>query len=198
MTVYDFGVVDEMLFLITEHIDGQRLDQVLSRGVLPYAQTLEYAKDLASALDHAHGKGVVHRAVKASNILIDERNCVKLIDFSIGKSFGSEAPTNALNEEMHYLSPEAIKGESALDVRSDIYSLGVMLLKCLTGMFPLDYARSGAPLQKYLGDLYPLIFHCIRTAPEQRFSSMSEVLRGLEQVAGKARALHAGLVGRAG
>ncbi|MFC3299671.1 serine/threonine protein kinase [Arthrobacter agilis] len=127
-------------FLVMELVDGEDLRHLLKRGPLPAEDVAQLGADLADALAYIHSEGVVHRDVKPANILMfhsgdnGTRLYPKLTDFGIARMVDATMATavGATIGTANYLSPEQAKGDS-LDERSDIYSLGLVLLECLTG-----------------------------------------------------------------
>jgi serine/threonine protein kinase len=134
VTVFDLGLVDNRPYLVMELVDGPSLRDRLLAGPLTVAQTTRLGAPLADALAHAHERGIVHRDVKPSNVLLDEDASPKLVDFGIALLAGSIRLT-AANEIVGtpaYLSPEQVRGET-VGPATDVYALGLVLLECLTG-----------------------------------------------------------------
>ncbi|MCH6471665.1 serine/threonine-protein kinase [Sinomonas terrae] len=137
------------IFLVMELVTGPDLRARLKEGPLPPARVAEIGHDLAEALGYIHGKGVVHRDIKPANILLlDEavngtRAHAKLTDFGIALMTESVLTLeDAVSGTPAYLSPEQVRGDTASPA-SDVYSLGLVLLQCLTG----ELAFPGAPLE---------------------------------------------------
>ena len=141
--IYDAGDVDGRLYLAMRLVDGPDLGSLLrAEGALEPARTLAICAQIASALDAAHARGLVHRDVKPSNVLLDGSEHVYLADFGLTRSLGN--PIAESGEERSigtpaYLAPEQLEG-LAVDGRADVYSLGCLLYECLTGerVFPRD------------------------------------------------------------
>ena len=145
VTLHDAGIHEEKGgrttgFLVMELVDGEDLRQLLKRGALPSEDVAQLGADLADALAYIHAEGVVHRDVKPANILMfhsgdnETRLYPKLTDFGIARMVEATMATavGATIGTANYLSPEQAKGDP-LDERSDVYSLGLVLLECLTG-----------------------------------------------------------------
>lgn len=129
------------LYLVTEWLDGEDLEQRLARGVLTVAETITVGLGVAEALVAAHRRGVIHRDIKPSNIFLVEGKVdgVKILDFGIAH-LAARAPTaHALTQTgmllgtPGYMSPEQARGETQITAQSDVFSLGCVLFKCLTG-----------------------------------------------------------------
>lgn len=144
--VFEFGERGGHFFLAMEYVEGLSLSALLARGLehdlhLSMADAVSIAIQVCRALDYAHQKtdtggssrGIIHRDVSPPNVLVDQSGLVKLIDFGIAKATGRHDQTRAglIKGKVGYMSPEQARGE-ALDRRSDIYSVGIVLYECLT------------------------------------------------------------------
>ncbi|WP_437874783.1 protein kinase domain-containing protein [Sorangium sp. So ce513] len=149
----DFGQLDDAsYFLILEYVAGTPLKEVIAAGRLQPARALRVARQIASALEAAHEKGIVHRDVKPQNVLLDAHDQVRLIDFGLAKvdvdllsqTRKTSGPSPALTSAgevfgtLSYLAPEALRGMDAVDARADLYALGLVLYEMLTGKHPFD------------------------------------------------------------
>lgn len=144
VTIYEVGGLESYPYLAMEYVPGRTLAQILAeRGALPLSEVVSIIGQVAEALDYAHRQGILHRDVKPSNVIIDERGRAYLTDFGLARAFESLTITSpsALLGTPHYLSPEQAEGRS-LDVRSDIYSLGVVAYEMCVGRVPF---REGSP-----------------------------------------------------
>ena len=142
--LHDIGDADGHGYLVMERLEGETLQERLQRGPLDIEQALEYGIALADALDAAHGRGLIHRDLKPANIFITTRGIVKILDFGLAKSVqDTEADvTRSINESLTstgttlgtvaYMSPEQLRGEP-LDVRTDLFSFGLVLYEMATG-----------------------------------------------------------------
>ena len=138
VAVYDWGQEDDTSFIVMEYVNGRTLRDVLHRySTLPPMEAARIAADIADALEFAHRNGVVHRDVKPGNVLITPEGGVKVTDFGIARAESSDTLTKAgaVLGTATYFSPEQAQG-LALDGRSDVYSLGVVLYEMLTGVAP--------------------------------------------------------------
>jgi serine/threonine protein kinase len=163
--IYDFNVLDvdkaQIYYMVMPFVSGDTLNTVLkrynSRGkTLPHERIIQIVEDIASALDYAHERGMVHRDVKPANILFDENERAILTDFGIARL----ARTSGLTQDgtivgtPAYMSPEQATGQES-DLRSDIYSLGVIVYEMLTGRLPFDDDGSVSVLIKHANDEPP-------------------------------------------
>ena len=146
--VYDYGETDdERPFIVMEYIKGQTLSQMLEENNLTLARSIEIVSSIAEALSEAHHQGIIHRDVKPSNVVINERGQVKVLDFGLVKqvetgneTVDSGAPTlfsvrtrsDVIVGTPLYLSPEQATGKP-VDQRSDLFALGAVLYECVTG-----------------------------------------------------------------
>jgi serine/threonine protein kinase len=136
--VYDFGVHEQRPYIIYEYIQGESLQSLLARKHLDLRQALEILCKVADAMDVAHREGVFHRDLKPSNILVDDRFEPHVTDFGLALSYQEQqAHRGEVAGTLSYMSPEQIEGKAHfLDGRADIWSMGVMLYRVLTGRLP--------------------------------------------------------------
>jgi serine/threonine-protein kinase len=148
--VFDYGTErDGTVYLVMRLIEGGGLDRFLSKGPIQIRETTRILGQIAGALDYAHGRNVVHRDVKPSNILLDAQVNGYLTDFGIAKPIADTAQgltaTGMMMGTPEYMSPEQWRDEE-LTGRSDVYSLGIMLYKMLTGQVPF----TGRTMYQYM------------------------------------------------
>ena len=133
--VYDVSVTDKLQYIVMEYVDGITLKEYLKQrgGALTWKETVHFATQILSALQHAHSKGIIHRDVKPQNIMLLADGSIKMMDFGIARF--SRAQSQTVSDKaigsVHYISPEQAKGERT-DARTDIYSVGVMLYEMLS------------------------------------------------------------------
>jgi len=155
-TLHGFEADGDVDFLVMEYVPGITLASKLARGPMRESELLEYAIQLASALEEAHKQGVIHRDLKPSNILITPSGQLKILDFGLARLLiaGDESDTDTGNltvaGTLPYVSPEELSGSTTLDSRSDLYSAGVVLYEMATGKRPHNEASVGALLAAIL------------------------------------------------
>ena len=182
--IYDAGEADGRLFIAMRYVEGGDLRDLLRAGPLEPEQALEICSQVADALDAAHERGLVHRDVKPSNVLLDERKHVYLADFGLTRHIaGSDAPTLEARSlgTIDYIAPEQIRGEE-IDGRADLYSLGCLLYECLTGAPPFRRPSELAVAFAHLEEeplappeLEGLMKRALAKDPEDRYQSGREL-----------------------
>ncbi len=157
VAVYDWGQEQETSFIVMEYVEGHTLRDVISQGPMEPVAAAKIAADIAKALAAAHRAGVVHRDIKPGNVLLTPSGEVKVADFGIARANGAGdglTRTGAVMGTATYFSPEQAQG-LAVDARSDIYSLGVVLYEMLTGVVP--FAGDSAVSVAYLHVREPVV-----------------------------------------
>ncbi|HZE95764.1 MAG TPA: serine/threonine-protein kinase, partial [Planctomycetota bacterium] len=188
--LHDFGIADDLMFLVMEFVEGRSLRQLLRDGKVTPARALTIIRELCAALEYAHHERVIHRDVKPDNILLDSSGRVKLSDFGLAKRIDPEASrltqTNFAVGTPHYMAPEQLENPIAIDHRVDIYSTGVVLYEMLTRELPIG--RFPLPSTKAAIDpaLDTIICRCLEKDPDLRYASVRELRGALSSVAGAA------------
>ena len=194
VTVYEFGQGESQHFYTMALMPGGDLKERIRAHPEGMAETevRSVAAAVARALDYAHGQGFVHRDVKPENILFWGDGSPQLTDFGIARAIGSGTRMTATGMSIgspHYMSPEQARG-GAVDRRSDLYSLGVVLYEMLTGGVPFDaadtlavaYAHVNDPVPELpgaLGDWQPVVDRLLAKVPEDRYGSAGELVEVL-------------------
>ena len=197
--VYDVSVTDKLQYIVMEYVDGITLKEYLKQrgGALTWKETVHFATQVLSALQHAHSKGIIHRDVKPQNIMLLADGSIKMMDFGIARF--SRAQSQTVSDKaigsVNYISPEQAKGERT-DARTDIYSVGVMLYEMLSGRLPFDGdgAVSIAIMQisekpKPLAEIAPktpaglrqITEKAMEKDPDKRYQSAQEMLAAIEE-----------------
>ena len=202
--IHEIGEFAGRVFIAMELVRGETLRARMAKGALPIADTLTLARDIARALARAHERGVVHRDLKPENVMIGEDGPIKLLDFGLAKPIvaGDLATATTATENGRllgtptYMSPEQAKGRE-VDVRSDVFSFGVMLYEMLAGRRPfagasvvelfiaLDRVEPAPPSRGNPGvpaALERVVLRCLRKDPAQRYADAGALLRDLEPI----------------
>ena len=181
-TIYAIDEVDGQMFIAMEYIEGQSLREKIEAGPLKIDEAIKFATQVADGLQAAHEKGITHRDIKSANIMITEKNQVKIMDFGLAKlARGSKAlwgGTMLTKEGMTlgtaaYMSPEQARGE-AVDHRTDIWSFGVVLYEMISGRLPFRGEYESA-----------MMYSILNEEPEPLTSLRSNVPMDLERVVAK-------------
>lgn len=151
--LYAFGEHQGRPFLVLRYLGGGTVGQIISRGPIPLANVAKWILAVAEALDFAHRRGVVHRDVKPSNILLDETGNAYLSDFGIAAATASGPSASPIGSAA-YMSPEQGRGEP-LDGRSDLYSLSAAMFEMLTGRKPYEAETTFAVIVRHINDPIP-------------------------------------------
>ncbi|MFA0740251.1 MAG: hypothetical protein DFNUSKGM_000353 [Candidatus Fervidibacter sacchari] len=193
VTVYEAGQDGNFVFMAMEYVEGQDLASLIrQKGKLHPDEAIAILKAVASALDYAHQKGVIHRDVKPSNVLISNDGVVKLMDFGIARVVGGErhTKTGVLVGTPEYMAPELWEGKDA-DKMADLYSLGVMAYEMLTGEVPFTgdtpiaigykHVHSEIPRSGLGGMVDEVLKVAMAKEKEKRFQSGMAMVMALEQ-----------------
>jgi serine/threonine-protein kinase len=211
--VYEFFAAEDNYYLVMEYVQGMNLRDLLARqGVPSPAQAVYLLKQALAALDYAHNfnyldeserrhTGIIHRDIKPANILLDTKGRLKITDFGIVKVLDEQTNLGMTQSGFHpgtveYMSPEQMLG-LAIDVRSDIYSLGVTFYEVLTGRLPFERSATGSdwdirkghieldppsPLE-FRPEIDPalaeIIMRALRKSPNERYQSAADFLEAL-------------------
>ncbi|MHC1718726.1 MAG: Stk1 family PASTA domain-containing Ser/Thr kinase [Acidaminococcaceae bacterium] len=200
VNVYDVGRDDDSYYIIMEYVKGRTLKEFISaEGALDPMTAVIIAHGIASALKHAHSRGIIHCDIKPHNILLDENNNPKVADFGIARAITTATMTYTASVvgSVHYLSPEQVRGEK-ISAQSDLYSLGILLFEMLTGCLPytaespvavaLMHVRERMPLVREVNAKVPLVLEkivakALAKDKEERYASADEFLQDLEYAA---------------
>ncbi|MEO6417885.1 MAG: serine/threonine-protein kinase [Polyangiaceae bacterium] len=214
VTIFDYGRTDDdIYYMAMEFLDGVTLHRAIRTTThLPEERTIHIAMQMCRALREAHTLGVIHRDLKTANIFLvehgDESDFVKVLDFGLVKELKELKPEDQLTQtglfmgSPKYMSPEQIQGER-VDPRTDIYALGIIMYEMLTGKVPFDRPNSVNILMAHVNEQVPpmrvtypnllvsaamedTVMRCIAKNPDDRFTTMDDVLASLKMVASAA------------
>ena len=204
-TVHEIDEADGQVFIVMELVPGQSLRDAMAPGRLPISRALDIAHGMAEAAEHAHAAGVVHRDLKPENVMVLSEDRVKVLDFGIAKpdddlGTANTLPANApITEEGRvigtpgYMAPEQARG-AAVDARTDVFAIGVVLYEMVTGTRPFVGSSSldvmvatsrddPPPVSSHNPGAPPIVEtivrRCLAKAPEARYQSAGELGRAL-------------------
>jgi serine/threonine protein kinase/tetratricopeptide (TPR) repeat protein len=203
--IYEAGEFQDRLYLAMEYVAGRTLKQELAAGPVSTSLLIDYSLQIASVLDHAHARGIIHRDIKPANVMVTSEGVVKVLDFGLAKEILpiDDTATNLTTPgtvvgTLHYCPPEVLAGRPAT-VRSDLYSLGVLMYELACGQLPFAgvqgltlisavMAGVAAPLRQrnpaVSEALARVITRAMSPRPESRFGSATELAVALRDVDG--------------
>ena len=206
-TVHDVGEAGDRIFLVMEFVEGARLDALIPAGGMAGDAVVRHGQALADALDHAHGRGVLHRDLKSANVIVTPGGTAKVLDFGIARRIpagtaddtrlATSSGARHVTGTFAYLAPEVLAGRPA-SVQSDIWSLGILLYEMASGSLPFAggsvFELTAAILREPappLPDTVPpalcaVIRRCLDKEPAQRYPRAGEVRAALEAVSSQA------------
>lgn len=167
VVIHDVGSADGYHFLVMELLEGCTLrEEIRARGAMLPARAAYVASQVASALDHAHQQGLIHRDVKPSNIILGRQDHTTLTDFGLVRAAHSARLTEAgaTVGTLEYMAPEQLGGDE-IDWRSDVYSLGVVVYELLAGRTPFTGDTPFSVMQKVMYEPPPLLENLVPTLP---------------------------------
>ena len=199
-TIYAIEEAEGEAFIVMEYIEGMELKDRLRGGALPVQEAISIARQLARGLEAAHARGIVHRDIKSANIMLGPGGQVKIMDFGLAKVRGGSQVTKVGTTvgTASYMSPEQARGE-AVDRRSDIWSLGVVLYEILAGHLPFQNDYDQAVIYAILNqepeslrtvrpelpqNLEHLVERAMAKDPDERFQTAGDLLAAIEEVSG--------------
>jgi serine/threonine protein kinase len=206
--VFDVGMTEGDPYMVMEHLEGADLDEtLLSRGRFPIAEAVDYTLEALEAVAHAHALGIVHRDLKPANMFLaarpDGSKRIKVLDFGISKASGLSASggvgvvvtsPNAVLGSPAYMSPEQARSSTTVDLRTDLWSIGVILYELISGRHPFNgdtaprmlasIARDApTPLRSRCPDapeaLWQVILRCLERDLDARYQNAAELARAL-------------------
>ena len=157
--MYDVGEDDGQYYIVMEYVDGMTLKQVLKkRGHLSVTEVVDIMLQVTDGMAHAHDAYIIHRDIKPQNIMILSNGMIKITDFGVATALNSTqlTQTNSVMGTVHYLPPEQANGKGST-IRSDIYSMGIMMYELLTGLVPYKGDNAVEIALKHLKEPLPSV-----------------------------------------
>jgi serine/threonine-protein kinase len=199
VSIYDRGEAEGTYYIAMEYLDGRNLKElIVARGPAPVRIAIDYTKQILQALRFAHRNGIVHRDIKPHNVLVDRDGRLKVTDFGIARAGTSQmTEAGSIVGTAQYLSPEQARG-TAVDQRSDLYSVGIVLYELLTGTLPFSGDSPVEIAMKHLSTKLPLpsekrpdlphdldliVARALAKDPDDRFADADEFEAELDRVA---------------
>ena len=208
--IHEIGDAGGRLFIVMEYVEGETLHAAARDGLLPLTRVIEIATELAEALDAAHRRSIIHRDLKPSNVMLTPQGHVKVMDFGLAKQLEARPGGNDRTPTLltgsgtrlgtpAYMSPEQVLG-GALDPRSDVFSLGVMVHELATGSHPFLRDTAAETMTSILRDaplpgsrdadevpgFAAVVGRTLAKACAERYQSMSELLADLSALRARA------------
>ncbi len=188
VTIYDVGTLDGRTFIAMEFVEGKTVDDlVVEHKKLGVPEALRITAQVLAALDYAHGRSIVHRDVKPSNMMHSPNGLVKLMDFGLAKSLNATAKASIVAGTPAYMPPEQFTGKN-VDHRADLFAVGASLYEMLSGELPFEgYVRTAPPsLRARFPEVPAAIDDALRVVmdpdPAKRFQSAKDFLAPIQRV----------------
>ncbi len=166
--IYDFDSEDGQYYIVMEYVEGKTLKQLLKRrGSLTITEVIDIMSQITDGMAHAHDSYIIHRDIKPQNIMILDNGMIKITDFGIAMALNSTqlTQTNSVMGSVHYLPPEQAAGKGST-IRSDIYSMGILMYELLTGQVPYKGDNAVEIALKHLKEPLPSIRKILPELPQ--------------------------------
>lgn len=201
VSVYDVGTHDKIHYIVMECAEGVTLKKYMAdKGSLAQEEFFDFSLQIASALEHAHSKGIVHHDIKPHNIMVGPDRILKVTDFGLARAVSGNTNVvgNSAIGSVHYASPEQSRG-GFTDEKSDIYSLGVTMYEMATGRVPFDGETPVAVAMKHMQKTPPrpstfntainsefekIILRSMEKEPRDRYQKISDLISDLNRLNG--------------
>ncbi len=207
VTILESGIASGRHYFVMQYVDGRRLDEYMAARDVSIDDKLRLFGKICQAVNYAHQRGIIHRDLKPSNILIDEDGEPKILDFGLAKVVDPDEPgagptllsvTGQVMGTLPYMSPEQATGAHRdIDVRTDVYSLGVILYEMLTGLYPYPVVGQMADVLKNIAEAEPrkpsairrqindevetIVLKALAKASDRRYQGAGDLARDIER-----------------
>lgn len=183
ISVFDFGEVDGMLFIIMEYVPGFSLFQAANGQPILQEEVIPLVAEICRGLAHAHEGGIIHRDIKPANILLNYNNVPKIGDFGLARPREKQLQEGEdIFGTLGYTAPEVLQTPQSIDHRADIFSIGVLLHELLTGMLPDVDPRSASAICQCDPRLDAVIRKATYPLPAGRYNSANEIAAEIEKI----------------
>lgn len=200
LRVYDIGEFDGLPFISMEYVRGVTLRQLMNRTQrLPFSASLRLARQICQGLQAVHQAGILHHDLKPENVLLEPTGNARLMDFGIARLLDVDRPSGEKSSGTpYYMAPEQLEG-GEVDVRADIFSLGILLFELFSGGKPFDAGKNVSEMMRIkleqeprsVLDVWPeaprqlaqLLARCLEKSPQDRFPSTTQLLAALHRLA---------------
>jgi serine/threonine protein kinase len=187
ISVYDFGEINEMLFIVMEYVPGLSVHGACNGSPLDPAEAIRLLTAICQGLAHAHQNGILHRDIKPANILLDSQLQPKIGDFGLARPLDAQVGEGeAIFGTPGYTAPEVLQAPHTMDQRADIFSLGVLLHELLTGMLPGSDPRPASAIVQCDPRLDAVVRKATHPNPLQRYQNAAEIADALQKIASTA------------
>jgi serine/threonine protein kinase len=178
VTVYELGHQEGVPYLVMEYLEGVSLEAIIGSGrSMPIVEKLGIILQVCNGLTYAHKRDLIHRDIKPANVVILADGTAKIVDFGIALLGGTRLTrTGHVVGSLNYMSPEQLSGNVEVDVRTDVYSTGVVLFQMLTGKLPFDGGSTAATLKKIMQDPPPPLTSYMKDCPEELEGILNKAL----------------------
>ena len=181
--VFDFGEVDQMLFLVMEYVHGKSLFHSAHGQAIDQTEALRIISQVCAGLEHAHANGILHRDIKPGNILLDPNASPKIGDFGLARALENQIQDGEqIFGTPGYTAPEVLSPPFTFDQRADVYSTGVMLHELLTGKLPGEDPRPASAICRCNAKLDRIIKRATEPDPALRYSTADQLREDLEKI----------------
>jgi len=193
--IYDFGKIDNFLYIVMEFIKGRTLFNVINGSAVEETEAAELIIAMSRGLNRAHDAGIIHRDIKPANVLIDDQGVPKIVDFGLARPT-EETENGVIFGTPGYTAPEVIKNPKAVDRKSDIFSIGVMLFELLTGELPSKFGQLPSSISNSHKQFDSIVAKATHPVSAMRYKTAADMAddlqKAIDTIAGKATTVLSG------